>query len=163
MSATEFQLGQVDAADFARSVAETPLHELAEGMNGELRGQVLDEIFSRMEHHFDPKKSADVDLVINFTITGKPDSDPDRYQVVIRNDVCKTGKELTEEAALGLTLDAVDFLRLVANLTNGMNLYIGGKLKIDGSMIVATRIAGLFAIPDGSNADSPTTTPTQGV
>ncbi len=155
------KLGEVDAEDFAAAVAAVPDEQIAEGMQSEHRENILDEIFKRMEEHFDPTKSADVDLVIHFHITGRPDGGVDDYQVVIRDDTCKTSKELTDEMGLGLELDAVEFIKLVANLTNGMDLYIGGKLKIDGNMIVATRITGLFAMPEAGKATTASTTATE--
>lgn len=156
MSTPEFQLSAVDAAEFVKSVAGTPDHELAEGMRSEFRHQILDEIFKRMEEHFDPSKSADLNAVIDFEITGHADGDTsDEFQVVIRNDTCKTGREHTETQTMKLVLDGVDFLRLVANQTNGMDLYIAGKLKVDGNLMLATRLSGLFLIPEADDSAAP--------
>ncbi len=137
----------LDPVEFANIVRTASDAQLAHALAAR-RTVILDEIFTRMEEHFDPTKSADLDLVIHFNIGGQPEGDFDRYQVVIRNDTCKTGRDRTEAAALGLTLDGVDFLKLVANLITGMDLYLAGKLKIDGNMMVATRLTGLFAMPD---------------
>jgi hypothetical protein len=69
MAASDLDTGAVDAAQFARSVATTPDAELAAGMRGELRGQILDEIFRRMEQHFRPDAAHAVDAVVHFHIT----------------------------------------------------------------------------------------------
>jgi putative sterol carrier protein len=154
MTTPEFDLGAVDAEQFAKAIAETPDEQLAEGLQSEMRGQMLDEIFSRMEVHFDPTKSQELEEVVHFVITGRADGGADEYQVVIRDDTCKTGKQLTEEPGLRLTLDGLEFLKIVAGLKTGMNLYLEGKLKIDGNMMRATRLAGLFAMPGDGEADS---------
>lgn len=156
---TPDQLVAVQPAQFAAAIAAAPDHELAEGMASAARGQVLDEIFRRMEEHFDPNKSKKLDLVIHFELTGAPNGEPDRYQVIIRDNTCKVGKETTEKPKLALKLDAVDFLKLATNNANGMNLYIGGKLKVDGNIILATRLEGLFAIPEAASADAQPQTP----
>lgn len=145
---TSEQLTAVDAAQFAATVTNTPDHELAEGMASDARGPILDEVFRRMEEHFDPKKSKKIDAVVIFELTGAPSGEPDRYQVIIRNNTCSTSKELTEKPTMTLTLDAVDLLKLATNNAVSMNLYIAGKLKVDGNLILATRLTGLFAIPE---------------
>lgn len=153
MSTPEFQPSAVDAAEFINSVAGTPEHELAEGMRSELRHQILDEIFTRMEEHFDPSKSAEVDAIIVFEITGQAEDDTsDKFQVIIKNDTCSTSRELTETQTMYLVLEAADFLRLIAGQTTGMDLYIGGKLKVDGNLLLATRLSGLFLIPEADES-----------
>ncbi|MBI4897124.1 MAG: SCP2 sterol-binding domain-containing protein [Actinobacteria bacterium] len=152
---TPDQLMAVEPAHFAAAIAATPDHELAEGMASEIRGQVLDEIFRRMEEHFDPKKSKKLDLVIHFEITGAPSGESDKYQVTIRDNTCSVSKEMTDKPKLGLTLDAVHFLKLATGNAVGMNLYIGGKLKVDGNIILATRLEGLFVIPEAAEAGAP--------
>jgi putative sterol carrier protein len=149
---TPDELMAVDAAQFAVSVTNAPDHELAAGMASPVRGQILDEVFRRMEEHFDPQKSKKVDAVIVFELTGAPSGESDRYQVIIRNNECSTSKEHTEQATMTLTLDAVDFLKLATNNATGMNMYIAGKLKVDGNLILATRLTGLFALPETAPA-----------
>ncbi len=151
---TPEQLTAVEPAQFAAAVAATPDHELAEGMAGAIRGQVLDEIFRRMEEHFDPSKSKKLDIAIHFNLTGAPDGGTDFYQVIVRDNTCAVGKENTEKPKLNLTLDAVEFLKLATGNANGMNLYIGGKLKVDGNIILATRLEGLFMIPEAAPAEA---------
>lgn len=151
---TTEELMAVDPAEFAAAVARTPDHELAEGMASVVRTQVLDEVFRRMEAHFDPSKSKKLDIVIHFELTGRPDGQADRYQVTIRDNACKVSKEATDDPGLTLTLDAVDFLKLATNNANGMNLYIGGRLKVKGNLILATRLQGLFFLPDAATASA---------
>ncbi|MBI5309413.1 MAG: SCP2 sterol-binding domain-containing protein [Actinobacteria bacterium] len=149
---TPEELMAVEPAAFATAVAAAPDHELAEGMATEFRVIVLDEVFRRMEAHFEPKRSKKLNIVIQFHLTGSHDGNVDVYQVIIRDDRCATGKELTEPAKLTLRLDAVDFLKLATNNEKGMDLYIKGRLKVDGNLILATRLQGLFLIPDADSA-----------
>lgn len=148
----ELNFGEVDPVQFAQIVAAMPDEQLAEGMASEARGTILDEIFRRMEEHFDPTQSADLTEIVNFVITGGPNGEPDRFQVVIKDDKCCTTRNGTEQETLTLELDGASFLKVTAGIRTGMDLYLEGKLKIDGSMIKATRLAGLFAIPDGGDS-----------
>jgi putative sterol carrier protein len=149
---TSDDLKAVDPAQFAAAVAATPDAALAEGMSGPIRSQVLDEIFNRMEEHFDPERSKDLDLVIHFALTGAADGGSDSYQVTIRDDACKVAKELTETPEITITLDAVDYLKLATDNAKAMDLYLNGKLKVDGNLIIATRLQGLYTLPKAATA-----------
>lgn len=160
---TPEELMAVEPAAFAATVAATPDHELAEGMATEFRTVILDEVFRRMEEHFDPKKSKKLDLVIHFHLEGAASGSLDSYQVIIQADKCTTSKDLDKKPKLALTLDGVDFLKLATNNLKGMDLYIKGRLKVDGNLILATRLQGLFLLPDADGAASahPTAAATQ--
>ena len=139
--------GAVDAEAFARSVAETSDAELAQGMNSELREQILDEIFRRMAEHVRPDQVGDTDAVIQWQIAGRPDGEADRYEIVLRDRACRVSEEPAQQPQVTLKIGAVEFLRLVTGGANGPNLFMEGKLKIDGDLMLATRLAGMFSIP----------------
>jgi putative sterol carrier protein len=147
MAETELPTAGVDVAHFARSIAQTPDDQLAEGMRSEFRAAILDEIFKRMEEHFDPSRAADVDAVIHWEITGGPDGAVDRYEVVIRNASCHASRAINESSRVKFTIDGVQFLKLVTGNASGPGLFVQGKLKVGGDLMFAARVAGLFAIP----------------
>lgn len=144
--------GMMNPDDFARGIADTPVEQLEAAMQSPLRSVVLDEVVSRMENEFAPERAGDLDAIFHFLITGRPDGGNDEYQLTIRNGTCVNSKTLSEEPKIVLTLDAVSFLQLVTSVTNGVNLYIGGKLKIDGAMLMGTRMTNMFNIPGASPA-----------
>jgi hypothetical protein len=84
MEADQIPVVAIAPEDFARSVAATKDKHLAEGMRGPLREQVLDEIFRRMEEHFEPRRADGLDAVIRFRIGGRADGGYDRYDVEVR-------------------------------------------------------------------------------
>jgi putative sterol carrier protein len=137
----------VDPAQFAKSVAETPDEQLAEGMRSEFRGQVLGEIFRRMEEHVDTEGTRDVEAVIHFRITGGPDDSVDHWEAVIEHGTCKATGQPSRSPRLTLTMDGVDFLKLVTGNASGPKLFMTGRLKVDGDLMFAARAAGLFEIP----------------
>jgi putative sterol carrier protein len=139
--------GAVAAAEFARSVSETPDAQLAEGLRSEFRGAILDEIFRRMGEHVRPDKAEGLDAVIHWSIGGGPDGGADVYEVVIREGACRATREPRESPRLTFKIDGVEFLKLVTGNASGPVLFMQGKLGVHGDLLFATRVAGLFTIP----------------
>ncbi len=137
----------VDPAEFAKSVATTPDEQLAAGMRSELRGQILAEIFRRMEQHFDASKAQGVDAVLHWKVTGAPGGDVDRYEAVIKDGTCKVSDGPSQPARVTFTIDGVEFLKLVTGNVEGPRLFMTGRLKIEGDLMFAAQVAGLFTIP----------------
>jgi putative sterol carrier protein len=145
----QIQPGAIDPAEFARSVATTPDEQLAEGMRSELRGQILDEIFRRMEEHFDSSKARGLDAVLHWKITGRSDDSADHYEAVIRNGACRVTAQPSESPRVTFTIGGVEFLKLVTGNVDGPKLFMTGGLKIEGDLMFAAQVAGLFKIPGG--------------
>ena len=142
-----FDPAEVDPAQFAKTVAETPEADLEAGMRSEYRQVVLDTIFERMEEHFDAAKAGDIDAAIDFVILDRPDGGEDRYQVVVRGGTCKVTKEPAESPRVTLKMKPVDFLRLATGNAGGPTLFMTGRLQIEGDLMFAARVADLFRIP----------------
>jgi putative sterol carrier protein len=137
----------VDPAQFAQSVATTPDEQLAEGMRSDLRPQVLDEIFRRMEEHFDPSKAQGVDAVMHWKITDRPGGGEDVYEAVIKDGACTVTKEPSKSPRVTFTIGPVEFLKLVTANVDGPQLFMTGGLKIEGDLMFAAQAAGLFRMP----------------
>src|SRR3954447_8337284 len=114
MTDPAIQPDAVDPAEFAKSVASTPDEQLAEGMQSELRGQILGEIFRRMEEHFDASKAQGVDAVMHWKITGGPNDSVDHYEAVIKDGTCKVTDQPTASPRVTFTIGGVEFLKTVA-------------------------------------------------
>ena len=137
-------------AAFARGIAKVPDKRLAGAMRSRLRYVVLNAVFSRMEKEFVPERAEGLDAVYGFDITGRRDGGVDSYQVVVRDRTCKAGRALGEEPRVKLTLDGVQFLKLVTGVESGMDMYLSGKLKFDGEMLLLNRLASVFRIPNAA-------------
>ncbi len=137
----------VDPAEFARSIASTPDEQLAEGMRSKLRGQILAEIFRRMEEHVDPAKARGTNAVMRWRITGGPDGFVDEWEAVIVDGNCTVSDRPSRPPTVTFTIDGVDFLKLVTGNAAGPKLFMSGRLKVDGDLMFAARAAGLFEIP----------------
>ena len=60
---------------------------------------------------------------------------------------CTTSNAPQHEPRVTLTLDGVDFLRLVTGNAAGPMLFMSGKLKIEGDLMFSTQIQSMFTIP----------------
>ena len=139
----------VDPAQFARAAADTPEHEIEQGMMSENRGVVLDEIFHRMEEHFDPQRAGDVEAIVDWKILDRPDGGYDHYRVEIAGGTCRVHGDPPADVEPRVTfrVKPVDFLKLVTGNAAGPQMFITGRLKIEGDLLLAARVQGFFAIP----------------
>ncbi|MFV2010641.1 MULTISPECIES: SCP2 sterol-binding domain-containing protein [Micromonosporaceae] len=147
---TEFDpanFASIDAKEFSKLVKTTPDSKIAEVMQGDLRGKVLDEVFNRMPVLFRPEKAGATSAVIHWNITGRPDGGTDTYEIVVDNGTCVVSPAAEREPRLSLTLGPVDFLKVVAGTANPMMMFMTGKLKAKGDLGLAAQIPNLFDIP----------------
>ncbi|WBB97029.1 SCP2 sterol-binding domain-containing protein [Solwaraspora sp. WMMA2080] len=147
---TEFDpanFASIDAKEFSKLVKTTPDSKIAEVMQGDLRGKVLDEVFNRMPTLFRPEKAGATSAVIHWNITGRPDGGTDTYEIVVDNGTCVVSPTAEREPRLSLTLGPVDFLKVVAGTANPMMMFMTGKLKAKGDLGLAAQIPNLFDIP----------------
>ena len=137
----------VDPIEFANQLANTPDEQIAAGMNSEARGMVLGEIFKRMGDYLKPEAAQNVDAVVHWKITERPDGGFDHYELVIKDGKATVTDNPQQEARVTFSVGAVDFLKLVTGNANGPIMFTTGKLKITGDLPFAAQIAGLFKVP----------------
>ncbi|MFN2612869.1 MAG: SCP2 sterol-binding domain-containing protein [Solirubrobacterales bacterium] len=160
MSETDNQTenGQIDTEalktvgpeDFAKLMASVDDEQLQEMMDGPLRGQVLDEIFNRMADHIEPGRIGDTEAVVHFKILDRPQDQGggyDQYEVVFENGTAKLSEEPSRDATVAIKVKPVDFLKLASNRASGPTLFMTGKLKLEGDLMLASRLTSFFRIP----------------
>jgi putative sterol carrier protein len=137
----------ISAEDLAGLVANATDEQLAEAMSGPQREAALREIFARMAEHLDPNKAKGQDAVVHFQILGRPDGGYDEFEVVVKNGKCEVTQTPSQEPRVTLKVEPVAFLKLITSQKSGPELFMTGKLKIDGDLMFAPQIASLFRIP----------------
>ena len=140
----------VDPSQFARVIADTPDAALEEGMRSENRGLVLDQIFQQMEEHFDAARAGDVEATIDWKILDRPDGGYDHYRVEISGGGCRVHKNPEGPARVTFRVRPVHFLRLVTGNASGPQMFITGRLKIEGDLMFAALVQGFFQVPQAS-------------
>ncbi|HEX8628568.1 MAG TPA: SCP2 sterol-binding domain-containing protein [Catenuloplanes sp.] len=147
---TEFNpesLAAVGPAEFAKLVKSTPDSKIAEVMQTDARGKILDEVFNRMPSLFRADRAGATSAVIHWNITDRPDGGSDVYETVIDNGTCTVNNTAQQDPKLSLIMGPVEFLKVVSGDGNPMMMFMTGKLKAKGDLGLAANIAKLFDIP----------------
>jgi len=116
-------------------------------MRGPQRRILLAQIFKGMERQFDREKGAGVRSVIRWEISGPPGRDPDRWQLVVEDGLCRAGRRLDRDADLTIKADGERFLEIVTAPAQGPGMYMTGKIKIEGDVMRAAQLTSLFRLP----------------
>ena len=151
----EIPIAATDLADFgpeqfAELIASASDDQLTEIMDGPLRRQVLDEIFSRMAEHVEPAQIAGLDAVVHFKILDRPEDQGggyDHYEVVFGDDACRASDSPEREPKVTIKVGGVNFLKLAAGKASGPVLFMTGKLRLEGDVMLASRLTSFFRIP----------------
>jgi putative sterol carrier protein len=142
---------EVDPAEFAKVVADTPDEQLEQGMLSENREIVLRGIFEQMEEHFDAEGAKGTDAIVDWKILDRPEGGYDHWRIEIADGKCRVHAEPDERPARVIfRVKPVDFLKLVTGNASGPQMFITGRLKIEGDLMFAARVQGFFKVPTAS-------------
>jgi putative sterol carrier protein len=130
-------------------VGQASDEQLAEGMRVN-RDAILEQIFASMPERIDAVKTAEVTLVAEWRIRDRDDGGADRWQVHIDNGRCRVERDGTAEPDVVYEIGAVDFLKLVTGNEHGPKLFLFGRLRIHGNLLVAARMPSFFKVPEPS-------------
>jgi putative sterol carrier protein len=136
--------------EFASLIANSTDDQIAQIVHGPARKQVLDQIFSRMADHVEPDKVRGTDAVVHFKILDRPESHGggyDHYEVVFEDGCCSASDTPERDPKVTIKIRPVHFLKLAANQASGPILFMTGKLKLEGDVMLASRLTGFFRIP----------------
>jgi putative sterol carrier protein len=131
---------------FARNVASASDQQLERGMRGWRRRPLLRQIFRQMPKSLNRGAAEGVSAVVEFRIGGRRDGAEDRYQAVIEDGRCFTTRRVEREATMTLRMDAVTFIKMITGVATGPELFMTGKLAIEGDLMLAARMPSLFRI-----------------
>jgi putative sterol carrier protein len=143
-------MSQIDASDYAsfRSAVEQRSNEELVGdiqrQEGGVDG-VLDQVFAGMVASFNPDKAAGQQAVVQFEINA-PDG-PRVYAMRIADGRCEVDKGRAESPRVTIRMALGDFLRMITGAANGMQLFMTGKLKVQGDLFFAQTYQSWFDRP----------------
>jgi len=143
-------LEQVAPEDFAKLIAESSDEQIAGVVNGPQRKQVLDQIFGRMADHVESDKLGQTQAVVHFKILDRPEDRGggyDHYEIVFENGKCAASDDVKRDPNVTIKVGPVEFLKLAANKASGPTLFMTGKLKLEGDVMLASRLTTFFRIP----------------
>ena len=137
----------VDETQLVQVVAGATDQQLEELMASEARQDILDDIFRRMAEHVDQDRARDVTAVVHWKIYDRPEGGYDHYEVVLEGGACTVSQSPSREPAVTLKLKPANFLKLVSGNASGPTMFMTGKLKLEGDVMLASRLTSMFHIP----------------
>ena len=137
----------IDESQLVQIVAGATDQQLEELMASEARKDILDDVFRRMADHVDGDRARDVTTVLHWKIYDRPDGGYDHYEVVLEGGTCTANDSPSREPAITLKLKPADFLKLVSGHASGPTMFMTGKLKLEGDVMLASRLTSMFRIP----------------
>jgi putative sterol carrier protein len=137
---------------FAQLVAAATDEQLAEGVAVN-REPLLEEIFTRWPEQFRPERAGDVNAVVEWQVT-HDDGGHDSWQIAIADGACSVTREGDADPDVTFRCGPVDLIRLIAGAEAGPKLFVFGRLKIRGNLMLAARFQGFFAQPGARGGDA---------
>lgn len=148
------------AGGFGRVVRDVPPERLEQVMRSAARKPLLDGIFWGMPKQLDREAAVGVKTAIRWDITGRADGQVDTYLLELDNGRARTTKGTDgEPPRLTITMDGVEFLRLVSGNLDPMQAYFKGRIQLAGDIMVAAKMAQLFRMPGASGSGDPPPAP----
>jgi putative sterol carrier protein len=138
-------VSMIPPEQFAALIAEASDDQIADGMRVN-RALLLEEIFGRWPSQFEPDRARDVNAVIEWQITN-PEGGEDRWQIAIADGACSVARDGGAEPDVTFRVGPVEFVKLIAGAESGPKLFVFGKLKIRGNLMLAARVQGFFRMP----------------
>ena len=101
----------------------------------------LAEAYAGLRRIFQPQNTANIDVVIQFTLTGADGVD---FYAVIRDQTLALEAGKPAAAKVKMTMDARDFLAMLSGTLSTTDAFASGKLKVGGNLIYAMKLATVF-------------------
>jgi putative sterol carrier protein len=136
------------ADGFGRLVRDAPPERLDQLMRSPARKPLLDGIFWQMPKQMDSKQAAGVSTTIRWCITGRADEQTDVYHLEVDHGRARIIRgHQGPDPHLTITIDGVEFLRLVSGNSDPMQAYFTGRIQLKGDIMVAAKLSQLFRMP----------------
>jgi putative sterol carrier protein len=97
------------------------------------------EIIQTMHAKFNADAAAGLDLVFQFNI-----EDGENYYVIVKDGTCDVQKGDDANANVTLIMNTETFVGIMSGETDGMQAFMGGKLRTEGDMMLALKLSELF-------------------
>lgn len=101
----------------------------------------LGAIFTEMKNRFNAGAAAGLDVVFQYQIEG---GEP--YYVSVANDNCDVAQGEHDSPSVTLSMDADTLQEVMSGETDGMQAFMAGRIRADGDIMLATRLAALFPV-----------------
>lgn len=93
----------------------------------------------KMQEKFNPAAAAGLDLVFGFRI-----DEEKHFSLIIKDQKCELQEGENPDANVTLIMDSETLKGIVSGETDGMQAFMGGKLRIEGDMMLSMKLSDLF-------------------
>jgi hypothetical protein len=135
---------------FTRFVRKRSDAQLAALMDGWLRRPLLWLIFRFAPRRFDPQKAAGEAALIEIRVRDRRGSRTDRRHLMVGRGRCTVSRHDLGEPDSTVSFEPVAFLRFVAGQRAARELFLGRRISVDGSLLLAAELPSLFGIQAGT-------------
>jgi putative sterol carrier protein len=101
----------------------------------------VDEIAHTMKSKFNAGAAAGLDLVFGFKI-----DDGEAFYLTVKDGTCDLGLGEAANANVTLLMDTETLAGIASGETDGMQAFMGGKLRAEGDMMLAMKLSELFPV-----------------
>ena len=101
------------------------------------------ELMSRMPKAFLPEKAPGLDATIQFIFTGPEAGD---WFATVKDGKCTTQQGTHPSPKMTLSADSADYVKIFTGELDGMQAFMGGKLKLAGDLNLAMKLMTMFKI-----------------
>ena len=99
-------------------------------------------LMADMPNAFNPDKAVGVDATIVYNLTGEGGS---VWTSRIAEGKCTVEEGEVESPTLKITMDAQDYIDMMAGRLDGMQAFMMGKIKVQGDIMLASRLMSFFS------------------
>ena len=92
-----------------------------------------------MKAKFNPGAADGLDLVFGFRI-----DDTKNFSLIVKNNTCELQEGENPDAQVTVVMDGETMQGIVDGSTDGMQAFMGGKLRTEGDMMLAMKLSELF-------------------
>ena len=133
---------QVDPAQLAEAVKGMSDEDLAKTVKDMGVDETLKNIFEGMRDSFKPEAAKDVNATVQYDVdTGEGVK---QWSVTFADGTCSVKEGTTDSPRLTIAVGLVDFIRLIFNQAQGPQLFMSGKMKLQGDMMWAMQMQNYF-------------------
>ena len=101
----------------------------------------ISDIFAQMPGRLDPEAAAGLDATIQFDLAGDGGG---VWHCTIKDGACAVTEGAHEEPTMTVSMEAADYVELIAGSLDGMTAFMSGRLRIAGDMGLAMQMQNLF-------------------
>jgi putative sterol carrier protein len=133
---------QVDPAQLAEAVKGMSDEELAKTVKDMGVDETLKNIFEGMRDSFKPEAAKDVNATVQYDVDSG--EGVKQWSVTFADGTCSVKEGTTDSPRLTIAVGLVDFIRLIFNQVQGPQLFMSGKMKLQGDMMWAMQMQNYF-------------------